>query len=73
MLALSIRMHGPAPDRYRACARWWKIHAEESAIPDQCLEFAKAQDFIAADMERRPNHYLLKPSNKTDWQWSQTV
>lgn len=71
MLALSPRMHGPAPDRYRAAAEWWRLHAEESATPEECRRYADGQDAIAADMDNRPNHYLLKPTNKTDWQWSQ--
>jgi hypothetical protein len=73
MVALSPRLRGPAPDCYRASAEWWRIHAEETAVPERCHEYANNQDAIADDMERRPNHYLLKPSGKTDFQWSQTV
>jgi hypothetical protein len=70
MVALSPRMHGPAPGRYRASAEWWRLHAEESAAPDVCLGYADAQDRLADDMENRPAHYRTKPADMTDWQRS---
>lgn len=69
-LALSDRMHGPAPDRYRAIAEWWRISAEESMTPEQHLAYADNQERLAADMEARPRHYKIKPLGKTDWEWS---
>lgn len=71
MVALYARTHGPAPDRYRATARWWRLHAEETKTPDQCREHADAQDRLYADMVARPSHYRRKPTNFTDYQWSQ--
>lgn len=69
-LALVPRLHGPAPDRYRAAAEWWRIEAEESANPSAALSYADGQERLADDMERRPGHYRVKPGDKTDWQWS---
>jgi hypothetical protein len=71
MVALYPRTHGPAPDRYRASARWWRLHAEESANPKECLGFADNQDRLYSDMLERPNHYKTKPIDLSDFQWSQ--
>ena len=71
MVALYPRTNGPAPERYRAIARWWMLHAEESRNPSECLGYADNQDRLYADMLRRPKHYALKPIGISDFQWSQ--
>jgi hypothetical protein len=71
MVALYSRTHGPAPDKYRAIARWWRLHAEESANPSECLGYADNQDRLYRDMLDRPNHYKAKPIELSDFQWSQ--
>lgn len=71
MVALYSRTHGPAPDKYRAIARWWRLHAEESANPSECLGYAGNQDRLYRDMLERPNHYKTKPADLSDFQWSQ--
>lgn len=53
MAALYHRTHGPnCADKFRAIAEWWRLHAEESRIPDECRRYADNQDRIADDMER---------------------
>lgn len=71
MVALYPQTHGLAPDCYRAIAEWWRLHAEESATPDQALEYADNQDRLYADMLRRPQHYKIKPPHMSNFQWSQ--
>jgi hypothetical protein len=71
MVALYPRTHGPAPDKYRAIARWWRLHAEESATPQECLGYAENQDRLYQDMLERPRHYKAKPAELSDFQWSQ--
>lgn len=72
MLTLYPRAHGPAgPDRYRAIAEWWRLHAEETAIPEECFRYAEGQDRLAADMEARPTHYRAKLAGQTYWQCSE--
>lgn len=70
-LALDERARQPScPDKYRAIAEWWRLHAEETAVPEQSLEYADNQDRLAADMEQRPSHYRRKHLDKTDYEWS---
>ena len=71
MMALYSRTHGPAPDKYRAIARWWRLAAQESRNPNELMQYAENQDALYADMLRRPGHYLSKPMDMTDYQWSQ--
>lgn len=71
MRELAVLCSGPAPERYRAAAELWRLHAEESAAPEECLAFANNQDRLATDMESRPAYYARKPADKTDWEWSQ--
>lgn len=55
MVALYPRTHGPdVADKYRAIAEWWRLHAEETANPDECLRYAANQDRVADDTEARP-------------------
>lgn len=71
MTALYPRTHGPeCPDRYRAIAEWWRLHAQETMAPDECLTSAAAQDALATDMEVRPGHYRRKPEWLTAHEWS---
>ena len=71
MAALYPRTHGPdVADRYRASAEWWRLHAEESANPSECLQYAENQDRIADDMERRTLHHSVKPLDFTRYEWS---
>lgn len=71
MVALYARTHGPPPERYRAIARWWRLHAEESLNPQECLMYAANQYWLYADMLSRPSHYKSKPIGLSDFQWSQ--
>ena len=71
-IALYEQCRGPAPGRYRAIAEWWRIEAERSADPSTCLMYAENQDSLAADIEARPEHYVSKPIEKTDFEWSTT-
>ena len=71
MAALYPLTHGPAPERYRAIAIWWRLHAEESLIPSQALEYAENQERLYRDMLARPIHYRIKPNDITDYEWSQ--
>lgn len=71
MVALYPRTHGPAPEKYRGIARWWRLQAEESADPAECLRYADNQDRLYADMLARPHHYSRKPTDLTDFQWSE--
>lgn len=71
MAALYLRTHGPAPEKYRAIARWWRLHAEETKTPEVCNGYADKQDRLYADMLARPRHYLRRPADLTDFQWSQ--
>lgn len=61
----------PAPERYLWAAVWWHLHSRETRTPDQCLGYARNQLRLAKDMAARPDHYRRKPSDKTDFQWSQ--
>lgn len=61
------RRAATAPERYRWVAVWWRLHALDSATPDQCRRYASGQMSLAADMERRPQHYAAKPAGLTDW------
>lgn len=50
--ALYPRTHGPeCADRYRAIAEWWRIAAEESANPAECLRYAANQERLAGHLE----------------------
>lgn len=71
MRELGRLFFAPAPERYRASAEWWRLYAEETAVPEECLAYAENQDRLAADMESRPEHYARKPADCTDFQWSQ--
>lgn len=71
MAALYSRMHGPAPEKYRAIARWWRLHTEETKAPELCREYADNQDRLYADMLARPRHYRRKPADLSDYEWSQ--
>lgn len=68
MAALYPRTRGPAPERYRAIARWWRLHSEETADPAECLRYADNQDRLYRDMLERPRHYRAKPMGRTDWE-----
>jgi hypothetical protein len=61
----------PAPERYLWIAVWHHLQARESADPATWLRYAKNQLRLAKDMAARPRHYAVKPSGKTDWQWSE--
>jgi hypothetical protein len=51
MCALYPRTHqADCPDKFRAIAEWWRLHAEESAAPKQCLQYAENQERIARRM-----------------------
>lgn len=53
MAALYPRTHGPeCADKYRAIAEWWKLRAEESANPSECLQYAANQDAIVDRLDR---------------------
>jgi hypothetical protein len=68
-LALSSRMNqNPCADKFRAIAEWWRIHAEESANPDEALGYAKSQDALASDMEAHPGRYAVLMPGETHWQ-----
>lgn len=68
-LALSARMHQPpCSDMFRASAEWWRISAEESAIPEEHLTFADNQDALANDMEANPMRYAVLIPGETHWQ-----
>lgn len=71
MVALYLRTHGPSPERYRAIARWWRLHAEESKNSAECRMYADNQDRLYADMLSRASHYKSKPIELSDFQWSQ--
>ena len=71
MVALAPAIHGPAPGRYDAIARWWLLHAEESANPSGPNRYAANMKRLAADMRERPGHYAAKPLGMTDYLWSQ--
>lgn len=60
----------PPPERYMWSAVWWHLYSRETANPAECIGYAKNQLRLARDMAARPNHYRIKPSNKTDYQWS---
>jgi len=63
---LSDRMRqSDCPDKFRAIAEWWDLHAEESADPDQALAAARSQRAQTEDMEKRPGHYRGKPPEMT--------
>jgi len=64
------RHQADCPDKFRAIAEWWRIEAEDSASPEQCLTYAVNQEAIAADMEVRPRHHSRKPLDVTRYQWS---
>jgi len=52
MAALYPRTHGRAgPDRYRAIAEWWRLHATTSANPEESIRYAENQDRLAAELE----------------------
>lgn len=69
--ALYHRTHQPdCPDKFRAIAEWWRLSAEESAVPERDLAYAAAQGAIADDMERRPGHHRNKPADVTRYHWS---
>jgi len=40
----------PPPERYLWIAVWWHLHSRETAKPEECLEFARAQLRLAKDM-----------------------
>ena len=68
-LALHARMNqNPCADKFRAIAEWWRIHAEESANPDEALGYAKSQDALASDMEAHPGRYAVLIPGETHWQ-----
>jgi hypothetical protein len=70
MAALHDRIAQPVcSDQCRASAEWWRLHAEESAIPDQCHKYAAAMDRLADDMDARPRHYQRPHPNHTAWEW----
>jgi hypothetical protein len=60
----------PKPERYLWVAVWWHLHARETANPSECIGYAKGQLHLARDMAARPDHYRVKPADKTDWEWS---
>jgi hypothetical protein len=71
MVALYPRTYGPeCADKYRAKAEWWRLHAEETMNPAECLQYALNQDAIADDMEGRPGHHKYKPESVTRYQWT---
>lgn len=54
MASLYHRTHGPeCADKYRAIAEWWRLYAQTTKVPDECLRYAAAQDAIADGMEAR--------------------
>ncbi len=61
----------PPPARYLWIAVWWHLHSRETANPAECLRYARGQFRLAKDMAARPSHYRFKPSDKTDWEWSE--
>ncbi|QRZ12154.1 hypothetical protein JWJ88_05765 [Paracoccus methylovorus] len=61
------RKAASAPERYRWIAVWWRLSALESQFPKQHRQYARGQMALAADIERRPQHYKTKPAGKTDW------
>ena len=71
MAALYPRTHGPeCADRYRAIAEWWRLYAQTTANPDECFRYATAQDAIADDMEKRPDHHQRRLLGKSAYEWS---
>lgn len=60
----------PAPECYLWRAVWWHLFARESAIPSECIGFARKQLRLARDMIERPDHFRRKPIDVTDCQWS---
>lgn len=60
----------PVPERYTWIAVWWHLYSRETKNPDECLRCAKSQMRLAKDMAARPGHYLSKPIDRTDWEWS---
>jgi hypothetical protein len=45
MRALYARTRGPeCADKYLAIAEWWRLQAEESANPAECLRYAENQE-----------------------------
>lgn len=53
MRALYPRTHGPeCADKYMAIAEWWRLYSEETAIPDECLRYAAAQEAKAGQIAR---------------------
>jgi activating signal cointegrator 1 len=58
---------------YLHTARWWRAEAQMNGKGRDSEEhwYAENQELLAADIERRPEHYKGKPANVTDWQWFQ--
>ena len=56
---------------YLHAAQWWREWATSgcSTSPVEAHEYAANQELLAGDIERRPEMYLAKPGNVTDWQW----
>lgn len=53
--------------RYRWIGVWWRLFALAAADPATPLSYARKQFALAADMDRRPDHYATKPRDVTDW------
>lgn len=65
------RRHLP-PHCYLWSAVWWRVESQR-ACPRSTysLQYSKNQLALYRDMIRRPEHYRRKPTNKTDWLWSE--
>ncbi len=71
MKALYLRTHQPdCADKFRAVAKWWRLHARMSASPEEAMRHSANQDALADDMEARPRHYAAKPVGYSCYQWS---
>lgn len=72
MRLIAAKAHlAPIPERYRLHAAWWHLHSRESKNPSTAIAYARNLLRLERDMTARPQHYRLKPSWKTDWEWAE--
>lgn len=60
----------PPPEKFLWCAVWWHLDSRESANPAEAIGFARNQLRLAKDIAARPQHYAIKPNDRTHYQWS---
>jgi hypothetical protein len=58
------------PKCYFWRAVWWRLHSRESMNKSDPFKYSRNLVMLYNDIKFRRNHYIGKPKEKTDWEWS---